>query len=807
MPFSHNYDALEIEKKWQRLWFEKKSYGFDPKKEGPIYSIDTPPPTVSGNLHIGHVFSYTQAEILIRHRRMKGFNIFYPFGFDDNGLPTERYVEKTHSVRAGNLKRDEFIKLCLETTKKVEEQFKEMWSSLGFSCDWELDYSTIDDRCQRISQRSFIDLYKKGRIYQKKSAGMWCPECNTAIAQAELDNQEKSSKFSDIPFALIGGGEIIISTTRPELLPACIAIFVHPEDEKNKSLIGKIAQVPLFGHQVPVIADEKADPEKGTGCVMCCTFGDRTDIEWWEKHGLEERIIIEKYGKLNELAGPYAGMKIKKAREEILATLSEKGLLLSSKDIVHPVNTHERCGTDVEYLITDQWYISVMDIKKELIEAGDRIKWYPSYMKNRFNHWVENLAWDWCISRQRFYGVPFPLWHCEECGRIILAEEEQLPVDPLYHKPLKPCECGSNSFRGEKDIMDTWATSSITPQINQKWGEKDSRENILRPMSLRPQAHDIIRTWAFYTITKALLHHDDIPWQDIVISGHVLFKKGQKLSKSKGAGSPEAMIAEYGADAIRYWTAQAKLGTDCYLEEKEFKTAKRLLTKLWNAAKLIAPHIKDHNDINITRNIDKALVNSFDESAKKADSYLENYEFSLALNEIETFFWSDFCDNYLEIVKDRLYAQDGFEPSAIISAKSTLKQVFLGIIKLFAPYIPHITEELYSIIYAESPDDSIHHKPYPKGAIGDDELAKKWKWCQDLLAAVRKYKTTEKLGHSVQLTEIIAKKPDFPILPDMVQDLKGAMKTASFSVIDSLEDLPQNFIKSDYGMAEVGIKA
>lgn len=804
MEFAKKYKAAEVEKKWQDKWKETNIYGFDPDRKGECYSVDTPPPTVSGNLHIGHVFSYTQAEIIIRHRRMKGMNIFYPFGFDDNGLPTERYVEKTHKVRAADMKRDDFVSLCLKTTQDIEDKFKDLWSSLGFSCDWNQDYSTIDNRCRRISQRSFIDLYKKGHIYQKEGAGMWCGECRTAIAQAELENVDKDSLFSDIPFELKDGGQVVISTTRPELLPACTAIFIHPEDSKNAHLAGKTAIVPLFGHEVPVLTDEKADPEKGTGCVMCCTFGDRTDIEWWEKHGLQARIVVGANGRMNDLAGQFSGMKPKVARKAVLEALQEKNLVLASREITHPVNTHERCGTDVEYLVTNQWYIRLLDIKDQLIALADKINWYPSYMKTRYVHWVENLAWDWCISRQRYYGVPFPLWQCGSCGEIRLAEDDKLPIDPVFTSPEGPCTCGAEDWIGEKDIMDTWATSSVTPQVNQRWGEPDSRENLLRPMSLRPQAHDIIRTWAFYTIVKAWLHHEDIPWNDVVVSGHVLFKKGQKISKSKGAGGPDAMISQNGADAIRYWTAQAKLGTDCYLEEKEFKIARRLLTKMWNASKFAAPNLGNpSDDFRPSRAIDQAMINQFNRTASRADAYLGNYEFSLALGEIESFFWKDLCDNYLEIVKERLYTPENFPEDAVESAKNTLGVIFNGVLRLFAPYIPHITEELHAILFVpEGEFDSIHTKEYPTGAPEDKEISKIWNWSLDLIGAVRKYKTSSQLSHGTYLKKAVFQKPDFPVTEELITDLKGVLRVETLEITSEFGDLNT----SEFGNVTVGIE-
>lgn len=517
------YKAKESEQKWQDFWQESGIYKFDPNSKLLVYSIDTPPPTVNGKIHIGHIFSYSQAEVIARYKRMKGYHVFYPFGFDDNGLPTERLVEKTHGIKAHETTREHFTKLCLDETKELEKQFKKLFMSAGFSCDWDQEYSTISPKAQKVSQMSFIDLYKKKKVYFSEAPALWCTECQTAIAQAELETKEVPSIFNYLKFFVEESDDYVeIATTRPELLAACQCIFINPKDDKHKHLIGKMIKVPLFGFKVPVLEDEKVELGKGTGVVMCCTFGDLTDLEWFKKYKLTFKEAIFQDGTMSDICGKYAGLSVNGARDAIIADLTKQGHMIKQEKIAHNVAVHERCGTPMEITIKKQWFIDILSNKQEYLDAGDEIKWYPSHMKARYRNWVENLEWDWCISRQRFFGVPFPVWYCKFCGETIIADEDDLPVNPLTNSPNKKCSCGCNEFIPEKDIMDTWATSSVTPLINFNWHDKKKFNNDMLPMSVRPNAHDIIRTWDFYTIVKSLYHTGKIPWNDVMISGHVM---------------------------------------------------------------------------------------------------------------------------------------------------------------------------------------------------------------------------------------------------------------------------------------------
>ena len=749
--FPKYYGGLETESLWQKRWEEEGIYRFDPDSSKPVYSIDTPPPTVSGQIHIGHVFSYTQAEIMIRYFRMKGFNIFYPFGFDDNGLPTERFVEKQLGVSAASLPREEFISQCLEISKNIEAQFKELWQSLGFSVDWDQLYSTIEPSSRRISQRSFLDLYKKGLVQKKAMPALYCPFCRTTVAQAESEDKEIPSQFVDLLFHLDDGRELIIATTRPELLPALVAVFIHPDDPRYKELHGHSVRSPLFDREVPLLTDGKVDPEKGTGAVMCCTFGDTTDIEWFNTHSLPLRQVIDGAGRLNELAGPYQGLKVIEARTKIKDDLEAAGLLRGRKEIVHSVNVHERCGKEIEFLVKDQWFIKILDKKEELIAQGDKIHWFPDFMKERYVNWVKDLKWDWCISRQRKYGVPFPLWYCKSCGQVVLAKEEELPVDPLQTLPKDPCpHCGGREFLPEADVMDTWATSSVTPQINGRWGEGDDRLEKIFPMSLRPQAHDIIRTWAFYTIVKSYYHHGQAPWKNIMISGHSLAQNREKISKSKGnAGvTPAQIIKNNTADTVRYWAAGSRLGMDTFFSEEVLKNGKRLITKLWNASKFALMNLENYRPGTTGKRnlIDLWILARLDQLVEGTTQYMEKYEYGLALSTLETFFWKDLCDNYIELVKGKI--KEGTEEERI-GSQEVLYKVLWTTLRLFAPFLPHVTEEIYSLSLKENEKHrSIHLAPWPENEgfclTGEDE--KKSLFLLRLVDAIRKGKTEKKLS-------------------------------------------------------------
>ena len=729
-PKKKGYDFTEVEPRIKEFWEKEKIFKFDITKDN-IYSIDTPPPTVSGAMHIGHSFSYSQQDFIARFRRMNG-GVFYPFGTDDNGLPTERLVEKIKKVKSKNMTRAEFIELCLETLKEITPKFVEDWKRLGISADYDICYSTIDENSRKISQKSFIDLYKNGLAYQKEFPTIWCPTCQTPIAQAELEDKESSTFFTTLKFS-VEEKDLLIATTRPELLPACVAIFVNPADDRYKDLVGKKAKVPLMDFEVSILEDESADIEKGTGVLMICSYGDKFDVDAIGRHNLEEKIVLGKDGKF--IQGPYSGEKIIDARKQILSDLKEAGLIEEQKQITHVVNTHDKCGTAIEFIPTKQWFIKVMDKKTKLIEQGKKINWNPEHMFKRYENWINGLAWDWSISRERHFGVPIPAWECSKCGKIILPDESELPIDPLQTKRICP-NCNIEAIP-ESKVLDTWATSSMSPQIAASL--IDNKIEI--PYSLRPQAHDIIRTWAFYTIVKSMYHEDSIPWKDIVISGNVCIK-GEKMSKSKGNGvDPKKVIEDYGADALRFWASGSKLGGDPDYQEQDLIAGKKIVTKLWNAAKVVFMNLEDFDGYKpeILEKIDEEFLKNTESLVKSATKHFEEYHYSYAKAEVERFFWSDFCDNYLEIVKRRVYQGQG-EPKK--SAQYVLHKSLLVILKLLAPIMPFITEEIYQIYYKKTENDkSVHISNWPKYSK-DAEKSESFDKFLEVLAKVRSEKTS-----------------------------------------------------------------
>jgi valyl-tRNA synthetase len=753
------YDFRQVEKEMQNFWKDNSIYSFDTESHSEIYSIDTPPPTVSGSLHIGHIFSYAQAEMIARFKRMQGYNVFYPFGFDDNGLPTERLVEKEEGIVAKDLQRSEFIKKCVATTAKYEREFKDLWRSLGFSVDWSLQYETISPTAQRISQKSFIKLLEDGKAYMKESPVLWCTECQTSIAQAELESIEKETTFNYVKFKA-GSEDLIVATTRPELLYGCVCIFVNPEDDRYRQYIGRSAAVPLYNYEIPILTDSKVDISKGTGAVMCATFGDSTDAEWYKSYKLPYRKVILPDGTIDESVPLIGGLEVMLARKQIIKLLSENGLLSETKSITHTVAVHERCGKGIEIIPSKQWYIDILTNKELFLKAADKINWYPDNMKGRYVSWVENLKWDWCISRQRYFGVPFPLWYCKNCGKVIIASEDMLPINPLETKPSEPCSCGCNEFLPESSVFDTWATSSVTPQINAKWDEENDISGRLLPMSLRTQAHDIIRTWAFYTIVKSLYHTGQIPWKDIMVCGFVLAKKGEKFSKSKGNSelSPNELIENHSADVIRYRAANSKLGTDTFFSIDELGIAKRFITKFWNASRFALAHLQDI-DINVNIElmpVDRWIIERCKQTTTDAKSLLEQYEIGSARYKIDDFFWKDLCDYYLEIVKERLYQPEIRGVRQRQSAQYALYYSLLNVLKLYAIYVPHITEYIYQDFFRQHEKSiSLHRLCWETEKTIDNEIILFGEKLKDVISETRKYKSENALSIKAEIEKVV----------------------------------------------------
>ncbi len=774
------YDAKTREKFWQNHWKEQGVFTFkNDKSKAETFVIDTPPPTVSGLLHMGHVFSYTQADFVARFQRMSGKDVFYPMGFDDNGLPTERLVEKIIGKKAGVYEAENghgsFVKKCREEVEAAELEFEALFNSIALSVDWNEKYQTISPESQKISQASFVDLWNKKLVEKKFEPVFWDISDRTALAQADLIDKEVEGQMNYIFFVIEGSDEKLeIMTTRPELLPACVAVMVHPEDERYKHLHGKNAITPLFGVKVKIIADDLVQLDKGTGAVMCCTFGDETDIRWWKKHNLELKVIVGKDGKINFDHELVAGKNIKQAKDAIIEALkntpckmgsvtpssgsvqgheSEDGVtnsvLRKQEKIIRAVKCAERSGVPIEILVVPQWFIKVLDKKELLKSKAAECNWYPDYMKVRIDQWIDGLQWDWCISRQRFFGVKFPVWYSKragEEGKILVATADQLPCDPTVDLPKGYTR---EEVTAETDIMDTWATSSISPQLSSKGISNEisfdrARHEKLFPADLRPQAHEIIRTWAFYTIVKAALHQNSIPWKNLMISGWCLAADKTKMSKSKGnVVTPTSLIEEKGSDIVRYWASTSHLGADTAYSEEVFKIGHKLVTKLFNAAKFASMNfglldnchversetsqeskeiLRDAQDDKISAQNDKItessdlwILSRLHQTVAKATSEFEQFEYARAREAIEQFFWHDFCDNYLEICKVRSYGLaaerlagvelsdsqkkeiEAQQQSAIV----TLRICLNTLLKLFAPFIPHICDEIYSVIFEE----------------------------------------------------------------------------------------------------------
>lgn len=852
----NKYAPASLEERWRKEWDEKEVYAWDPSKgRDQTFVVDTPPPTVSGSLHVGHLFSYSHQDFIVRFQRMSGKNIFFPIGWDDNGLPTERRVQNLYNVkcephlhydpefkgergRKGDplpISRRNFIELCQEVTKEDEEAFRHLWSRLGLSYDWNQEYATIDEHCRRISQLSFLELLEKGEVYQAERPVMWDVDFRTAIAQAEVVDKEVPSAYHFLRFGIEATNEfLVVATTRPELLPACVAILVHPNDERYAEFVGRNAITPLFGVAVPIMADPKADPEKGTGVVMVCTFGDQTDVEWWREYDLPLRQIVTINGNIwpdlifvplddsklddfdselanvtvgrdrvdgkakyfrttgspsglevtwevatvpsvnpnsansvyNEIKGKY----VKQARKILIqfADGLENVIDRPEQTITHAVKFFEKGDRPLELIPTRQWYTRLIDKKDQLLRQGRKIAWHPHYMSKRYESWVEGLNQDWCLSRQRYFGVPIPVWYplktqgnrlVPDFEHPILPDRSKLPIDPLEEAPAGYSEIQRGrfgGFTGDPDVFDTWATSSLTPQIATHWLLNGERHGKLFPMDVRPQSHEIIRTWAFYTIVKAYLHENEIPWRNVVISGWILDPDRKKMSKSQGnVVTPEPLIDEFGADAVRYWAARARLGVDTAYDEQVFKVGKRLCTKLFNASKFAIGRFEGIDSAllgadKIVTETDRAVIQELRPMIERATSAFEQFDYAQALSLIEDFFWRTFCDNFLELAKPRTYDEELTEGR--LSAASALRLVHRALVRMLAPFLPYLAEEVWHWCYNgdEGMHESVHRSPWPSLAelesIPQPRTAQTYDATIAVIDAVRKAKAEANLS-------------------------------------------------------------
>ena len=823
-----------LEDKWGAKWEADGLYRFDRNaSRADVYSIDTPPPTVSGSLHVGHVFSYTQTDAIARFQRMRGRKVFYPMGWDDNGLPTERRVQNYYGVscdpslhyeadfrppekpgkRLEPVSRRNFVELCLELTEIDEQVFEQLWRHLGLSIDWSLTYTTIGETAQRVSQRAFLRMLDKDLTYQVEAPTLWDVDFQTAVAQAEIEDRETSAAYHRIAFHHHGPGQgdrtIAIETTRPELIPACVALVAHPDDERYRPLFGKEVTTPLFGVRVPVLPHELAEPDKGSGVAMICTFGDATDIVWWRELKLPVRAIVGRRGTLTpvfwgepgwESVDPVRakrhydeleGLYTKKAQKNIVEQLVESGdLLAEPRPITHPVKFYEKGDRPLEIVTSRQWFVKTLDHRGELLGRGEELAWHPPHMKARYAAWVEGLNTDWCISRQRFFGVPFPVWYpLDENGdadyqAAILAEEDDLPVDPSS-EPAPGYEESDRGrpggFLGDPDVMDTWATSSLSPQVAGGWCEPEGVFERIFPMDLRPQAHEIIRTWLFSTVVRSHFEHDSLPWKHAAISGWVLDPDRKKMSKSKGnVVTPMNLLETYGSDGVRYWATSARMGVDTTFDEGQLRIGRKLAIKLLNAAKFVLSRSGPTGEV--SQALDRSMLAGLAEVVEGATRDLEQYEQARALERSEAFFWG-FCDNYLELVKSRSYGNEG--EAAAASANQALLTALAVQLELLAPFLPFATEEVWSWFR----EGSVHGATWPEAtelrALAGDAKPLSLEVASDALAEVRRAKTEAKVSLRTDVAEATVR--DSAQRLEALEEVRGDLMAAGRIAVLHLE--------------------
>jgi valyl-tRNA synthetase len=820
MPAKPSLDGLEI--KWSRIWEERGAYRFDRSKPSEeIYSIDTPPPTVSGSLHVGHVFSYTHTDAVARFHRMRGKEVFYPMGWDDNGLPTERRVQNYFGVRCDPslpynrdftppehpgkdqilISRQNFIELCERLTVEDEKAFEELWRRVGLSVDWSMTYATIDGNARAASQRAFLRNYERGEAYLSEAPTLWDVTFQTAVAQAELEDRERPGAYYHVTFHGPNERKIEIATTRPELLAACVALVAHPDDERYRTLFGSTVRTPVFGVEVPVVAHRLADPEKGTGIAMVCTFGDTTDVIWWRELRLPTRPVIGFDGRFlpeppKGLEAPDArqayarlsGATPHTARQQVVEMLRKSADLLGEpRHIMHPVKFYERGDKPLEIVTTRQWYIRNggrdEELRAELIKRGRELAWHPEHMRVRYENWVEGLSGDWLISRQRFFGVPFPVWYrLDEKGDAlytdpITADDAALPVDPSTDVPPGYTEDQRGKpggFIGDAHVMDTWATSSLTPQIAGGWGRDDDLFSRVFPMDLRPQAHEIIRTWLFSTVLRAHFEHRTLPWRHVAISGWILDPDRKKMSKSKGnVVTPMALLEQHGADAVRYWAASGRPGADTAFDVGQMKIGRRLAIKILNASKFILGIGAGMGSTSVPERIDRAMLARLADVVEAATAAFEAYDYTRALEHTEEFFWF-FCDDYLELVKARAYGEHGEEGRE--SARAALGLALSTILRLFAPILPFVTEEVWSWWR----EGSVHEATWPSAEQLRRDLVnvdpRLLETASHVISAIRKAKSDAQLSMraDVERVKVIGDDATLVLVRHALEDLRSA---------------------------------
>ncbi len=776
------YDSASIEGRWQKMWREEAIYRFDPKSEKKIYSIDNPPRYTSGPLHLGHATGYSLIDFAARYRRMRGQNVFFPLCFDVNGTPIEVKVEKKHGITKLDLPRKEYRNLCSEYANSFIEEMTHHFEILGESMDPSIYYQTDAPYYRRVTQVSFCKLFDKGLVYKGNFPVNWCPRCMTALADAEVEYEDNVNKLNYIKFQIDGeDGVVMVATTRPELLCTCKVVAIHPDDKEKQHLVGKKLITPLYGRKVEVISDPKVDPNYGTGNVMICTIGDKEDLEWVMKYHLEMEKGIDEMGRMTELAGKYAGMPVKEAREAAIVDLRDAGILVKQEDNPQNVSICWRCHTPIEFLQVPQWFLKTTEFKKEVLAKADEIKWYPEFMKIRLQDWVNSLEWDWVLSRQRIFATPIPVWECEKCGHAICAEEKQCYIDPTEDAPpMDKCpECGGNLI-GCTDVFDTWMDSSGSALYNTFWERDDELHQKMFPMSMRPQSHDIIRTWAFYSILRSNQMKNQIPWEDIMVHGFIMSPDGTPMHSSIGnVIDPIPILENYGADALRYYAGTCALGIDHAFREKDVIRGRKLCNKIFNLGQFVGRFFDSKPaECKDLRASDKWIISAYSDVVKSATEALEIYQFDKALREIEGFIWHEFADHYVEMVKSR-------KDDAV---KYTLYNVFLGCVKLMAPFMPHVTEDVYQEHFvAYEGVKSLHLTSWPEPIFEDAKAMEVGDCLKDIISAIRGWKSEKKvpLNAELELVELIG--ADAEILEEAKLDLLETVKAKKLEIVTSAE--------------------
>ncbi len=791
------YKFSEIEQKWIKYWLEEKIYKFDidvSNKE--VYSIDTPPPFTSGTLHMGHVLNHTWIDLAARFKRMSGYNVYFPQGYDCHGLPTELKVEKEFKISKDDP--EEFLKRCIEWTNEAISTMTQQFNKIGYSTDWEYTYKTMDKRYLKTVQKSLLFFFERGWLFLDDHPIHWCTQCRTALAKQEVGYIDKKGKFWYIKLPISdGSGYATIATTRPELMSSCVAVLVHPDDKRYYNLSQKKVKLPIFDREVPIYQDPEVDIEFGTGIVYVCTFGDETDISWQKSYDLPIIISIDERGNMTEEAGKYKGMTVDEARKSIVKDLEDLKLLEKEENFEHRVIVHtERssCLNPIEYLPIKQWFISIRPFKEDIREAAHKMNWFPQTMIKRLEDWIDALEWDWVISRQRVFGTPIPFYTCEKCSHVIPAKDEDLPVDPRRDAPpITQCPECSGKILGTSDVCDCWIDSSITPLVISKWSENEQFFKKTYPSTMRPQGYEIIRTWAFYTIFRCLKLTDSPCFQDLMINGMVAGTDGRKMSKSYGnVVAPEEPLEEYGADALRQWAALGTLGDDYPFNYKEIKYNLRFLTKLWNACRFSSAHLKDFEISQIDEakielsSIDEWILNKLSMVIDSITEAFDNYNFHNGLMEFRQFFWHDFCDDYLEAVKYKLYSKEE-ESTQKISGQYTIYRVILDSLKLFAPIAPYITEEIYHALYRKAENiPSIHlcSWPKPRTAI-KEQISQIGASIIHIISEFRREKSSQGIPLNTPIKRAIIKYSNQLEGSDQIQsDLAGTLKINELVLTD-----------------------